>query len=632
MCYTVSKLIVRRGAEEGALMQTRKEWKAAAKKSLRRHYWLFVAICLAAAILGAEYAPSFFAISSRAAETFSQHGVTLGLSPRSGDGLIDVVHSILSQNLSEGAVRSQQLLDEYTGSHQTGALARSKGVLANLINDITSGSILVRAAEAVNSVFHSTRAAAIVLTVCAFALLVLFWMCVQKAFRVVLYRLFLEGRTYAELPVHRLSFLHDVGRWWHASVCMAYLAVLQTLWALTIVGGVIKRYSYYLVPCIVAENPDIGAREAVRLSRRMMDGHKKECFCMELSLLGYYALGIVTFGLADVLFTNPYRSCIICEYYARLRADAKAAAMPGSEKLDDDCLFAPASADTLSRAYADVSAVPDAPEVTLRGVRKFFAEYLGVALFDDATERAWQAREEAGLRAERSAAAREGRAYPSRLSPLWRPKRQPHLEKVHYVRHYSLGSLIVMFFLFSFIGYSWEVLLHLLRSGTFVNRGTLRGPWLPIYGSGGVLILLVLNRLRTKPVAEFFSIIGLCGAVEYFTSFYLELRYGMTWWNYSGYFLNLNGRICAEGLLVFALGGMAVVYLIAPRVDNRIRRLPHRVTRDVCLVLLVLFVSDCIYSSGRPNTGAGISKPAAHDADTSTYSPERSLHDAHGAI
>ncbi len=613
-------------------MQTRKEWKAAAKKALRRHYWLFVAICLAAAILGTEYTASFSALGSRAAETFSQHGVTLGETPRSSDGLIDVVHSILSQNLDEGAAKSQALLDEYTGSHQTGVLARSKGVLANLVNAVTSGSILIRAAEAVNAVFHSTRAAAIVLTVCAFTLLVLFWMCVQKVFRVVMYRLFLEGRTYAELPVHRLTFLRDVGRWWHASVCMAYLAVLQTLWALTIVGGVIKRYSYYLVPCIVAENPDIGAREAVRLSREMMNGHKKECFYMELSLLGYYALGFVTLGLSNLLFTNPYRSCIICEYYARLRAQAKSAAAPGSEKLNDDCLFAPADEGTLARAYSDVSAIPDAPEVALHGVRKFFAEYLGVALFDDATERAWQAREEAELRAERCAAARTGRAYPSRLSPLWRPKRQTHLEKVHYVRHYSLSSIILMFFLFSFIGYCWEVLLHLVRSGVFVNRGTLRGPWLPIYGSGGVLILLVLNRLRTKPAAEFFSIIGLCGIVEYFTSYYLELRYGMTWWNYSGYFLNLNGRICAEGLLVFALGGMAVVYLIAPRVDNLLRRAPHRITRDVCLVLLVLFVSDCVYSSGRPNTGVGISKPAAQSDASAVYFPERSPNDDHGAI
>ena len=40
------------------------------------------------------------------------------------------------------------------------------------------------------------------------------------------------------------------------------------------------------------------------------------------------------------------------------------------------------------------------------------------------------------------------------------------------------------------------------------------------------------------------------------------------WWDYSGYLLNLNGKICLEGLIVFALAGCAVVYFFAPLLDN----------------------------------------------------------------
>ena len=43
------------------------------------------------------------------------------------------------------------------------------------------------------------------------------------------------------------------------------------------------------------------------------------------------------------------------------------------------------------------------------------------------------------------------------------------------------------------------------------------------------------------------------------------------WWDYTGYFLNLHGRICAEGLLVFGVGGMAFVYVIAPLIDNWVK-------------------------------------------------------------
>ncbi len=588
-------------------MQTRKQYKTAAKTSLRRHYWQFVALCLAAALLGTQYTLSLNAIGSRAAQTFSAHGGTLGDRLPTGEGLVDVVQSILSQDLDEGAALAQKLLEQHAVSDENSALARSKGVLANLINSITSGSILVHAASAISSAFHSTRAAAAVLVAAAFIVLLAFWMCIQKAFLVVMYRFFLEGRTYDELPIQRMTHLRDVGRWWHASVSMAYLAVLQTLWALTIVGGLIKHYSYILVPCIVAENPDIGARDAIRLSRRMMAGHKKELFLIELSLFGYYALGFVTLGVTDILFTNPYRSCIIAEYYARCREEAVRAALPRSELLGDPYLHRRAAPELLAAVYADTADAPNAPLPELHGVRKFFADVLGIALLCDATERAWQAQEEARVRAARCSAAREGRTYPSRLSPLWRPKRQPYLEKIHYVRHYSLHSLLLMFFLFSMAGWLWEVLLHLHWSGTFVNRGTMRGPWLPIYGSGAILILTLLNRLRTKPVAEFFAIVGLCGTVEYCTALYLETRYGIRWWNYTGYFLNLHGRVCAEGLLAFAIGGMAVVYLLAPRLDNRFRRLRLRTAVPVCVALSLLFAADAVCSAGNPNTGKGVS-------------------------
>lgn len=141
----------------------------------------------------------------------------------------------------------------------------------------------------------------------------------------------------------------------------------------------------------------------------------------------------------------------------------------------------------------------------------------------------------------------------------------------------------------------------------FVNRGVLHGPWLPIYGTGGVLILIILNKLREKPILEFFATVILCGFVEYFTAYYLEITHGgQKWWDYSGYFLNLHGRICAEGLLVFGIGGMAIVYAAAPLLDNYLRRIKYRYAVPLCIILLIAFSSDQIYSKKHPNMGKGI--------------------------
>ena len=50
-----------------------------------------------------------------------------------------------------------------------------------------------------------------------------------------------------------------------------------------------------------------------------------------------------------------------------------------------------------------------------------------------------------------------------------------------------------MFFGFCLVGWLWEVTLHLITHGEFVNRGMLHGPWLPIYGGGVVMIAVLLG-------------------------------------------------------------------------------------------------------------------------------------------
>ena len=87
---------------------------------------------------------------------------------------------------------------------------------------------------------------------------------------------------------------------------------------------------------------------------------------------------------------------------------------------------------------------------------------------------------------------------------------------------------------------------------------------------------------------------------------------------YTGFFLNLNGRICAEGLLVFGVGGMAVVYVVAPLLDNVIMKFNHAKARIIAMVLTIVFMIDAIYSHFVPNVGEGIT------ADTPSVSVEPS--------
>ena len=113
-------------------------------------------------------------------------------------------------------------------------------------------------------------------------------------------------------------------------------------------------------------------------------------------------------------------------------------------------------------------------------------------------------------------------------------------------KNYSLNSYILLFFTFSFIGWVWEVMLHLVSDGVFVNRGTMFGPWLSIYGFGGVFILFLLKPFREKPTLLFITAFILCGIIEYSTAWYLETFKHLKYWDYSEikefqvYQLNLN--------------------------------------------------------------------------------------------
>ena len=171
---------------------------------------------------------------------------------------------------------------------------------------------------------------------------------------------------------------------------------------------------------------------------------------------------------------------------------------------------------------------------------------------------------------------------------------------------YKITDYILFFFAFSIIGWIWEVCLVLVQTGKMVNRGVLLGPWLPIYGSGGVLILLLLRKMFNKPIVTFFSMTILCTVIEYITSWYLEVTKGVRWWDYSNYLLNINGRVCLEGAIVFGIGGCAVVYLLAPKLSKVFNKLSNYILVPICVILTFLFTIDFIYSHYHPNMGEGV--------------------------
>ena len=596
-------------------MLKRKEMKKRAKQVVKKHYWLLLILCLGMALFGTEFSSTLNFVRTERTEMDSKTKENKNaIQYNSRLALDDILNDALDGHIDEAYRLANNLkLEEITQNStvQKGiVLGRSRGVLADLVNNITSGYFLVVLLSAIESLGLSKNIIIALFIILSAIVLFLVWMFIKNVLQTILRRMFLECRLYDKVPFQRILFLAKVKKWCKVAVTLAMKVLFQTLWACTIIGGVIKRYSYYLVSYIVAENPDIGWKEAITISRKMMDGYKWECFKLEMSFLLWDIAGFLTLGISDLFYTNAYKIATYTEFYVQVRLLAKKNGVKGTELLNDLYLYEKADALTLDEAYIDVLFMDYyLPKKTehLNGIKGFMARNLGITLYPRKEELQLETMQFEDAKFRLMQDALTGKGYPSRLFPIPEKEKDIKAGHINYMRRYSPISLILIFFVFCVTGWVWEVSLHLVANGTFVNRGMLHGPWIPIYGAGSLLILTLLYRLRKKPILEFTAIVILAGIIEYMTSYYTEeLFSGKKWWDYQGYFLNLDGRICAEGLLTFGIGGMILVYLIAPMLDNYLRKMKTQIAVPICVILLSLFMIDQVYSFINPNTGHGI--------------------------
>ena len=521
-------------------MFERKVLKGQAKKIVKRSYWRVIAVCFIIAFVTG---------------TYSQVGtLTLFTAYSDRDEIKDVVVNDVSkmgnnnlQVITDIVDTVTNTVDEDKAGEAAGLKERfNRGAFSLLFNNITdSDSVVFGILNIVNEGVFKGRVMAGVQIFIGTAIMAAFWFFISNLLRVGQSRFFMEATFYDQTSSKRLLLPISVKRWLKSCTVMFFATSYQYLWNLTIVGGLIKMQSYRMVPYIVAENPNVTHKEAITLSRKMMDGYKWQAFKMDLSFVGWDILGIATAGLVSIFYVNPYQTATEAQMYFAIRSAAIQNKIENYELFND--------------------------------------KYL----------------------AEQPLAGQEVlHQYPAELFslPAGAHKDWNHTD---YMRKYTIWSLILMFVIFSVVGWVWEVSLHLLQ-GNFVNRGVLHGPWLPIYGSGGVLVLVLLKKVRQKPWLTFILTVITCGILEYTTSWYLETFKGHKWWDYSGYFLNLNGRICAEGLLVFGLGGCAFIYIFAPRIDDLIKKIPLKIQITLCVILMGLFITDQVYSHNHPNTGAGV--------------------------
>ena len=588
--------------------------KRDARGSLKRHYLFFVVACLLAVFMDAEFITSDYLINMRSTffDMFSNSSITVEVNPeteekiKEGVKALDNDAGVFRNNVEKQLEDVNRKIKSPEGSQVFG---RTKGVLNQIIDFVAGDTFFSHMYSTISGIVGDPRAANIAIVSVLALISFTYWLFVRNLFVAIIRRIFLEGRIYKKIPVSRYLFFIRMKRWTRSAVTMGLLWIIEFLSSFTIVLYPVVRFGFFLVPYIIAENPDIKTRDALMLSWRMMRGNKWTLFKIIISILGWNILNVFTLGVFGILYTNPYKICIYSEFYARVREAAKQNEIEGVDQLNDIYLFAKADNNSLMDAYADVMDELAAGKYSLDGLKgrnKFIADHFGVVLWNTKDEMEYEANEERRVKLLAYKNEAEGESYPSRLSPIPEQRKLKSLAHIHYMRHYSLPSLAALFFIFAMFGWVWELFFYYVQQGKIINRGVLHGPWLPIYGVGGLIVLIFLFVLRRRPVLHLIATVVLCGVVEYFGGWALEMIFDKKWWDYSGYFFNIDGRVCAEGLFVFGAAGMAFIYVLAPLLDNMIRKARQKILIPVEAVLLVFFIIDVIYSAFVPNTGDGI--------------------------
>lgn len=166
-----------------------------------------------------------------------------------------------------------------------------------------------------------------------------------------------------------------------------------------------------------------------------------------------------------------------------------------------------------------------------------------------------------------------------------------------------MGSYVILFALCSMCGWVFESAFAVVKTRKWEARGFLYGPVCPIYGVGVVAIVLASKALLRYAGVDYawwqIALAGFFGSMvlEYAVSWALEKLFHAYWWDYSDMPLNICGRTCVPAACLFALGGLAAVYVISPGWDALMAHVPHAVVEPVSYAIVALFAVDAALSA-----------------------------------
>ncbi|WMJ87940.1 cardiolipin synthase [Anaerocolumna sp. MB42-C2] len=148
------------------------------------------------------------------------------------------------------------------------------------------------------------------------------------------------------------------------------------------------------------------------------------------------------------------------------------------------------------------------------------------------------------------------------------------------------------FIIYSFLGWVYESLYVSLLKKSWVNRGFLNGPVIPIYGAGATLVYIAFWPYRNQYLLIFLGGMLLATLLEYITSLCMELLFHAKWWDYSDKKFNINGRICLSVSFFWGFLSVFMTLVLQPHIVRILDAIPGFYGEYIGYFILIIFISD----------------------------------------
>lgn len=158
--------------------------------------------------------------------------------------------------------------------------------------------------------------------------------------------------------------------------------------------------------------------------------------------------------------------------------------------------------------------------------------------------------------------------------------------------NYNGFQWLFFFYFYCFGGWCFESVFVSLKSRKWVNRGFMRGPFLPLYGSGATMMLVVSRPYQDNVLLTYIAGVIGATALEYVTGVVMEALFQVRYWDYTGKFMNFQGRICLRSSIAWGFLTILMTRVIHRPVEQFVFSMPSQLLNWVTVLLTIYIVAD----------------------------------------